>query len=151
MSEKKYVLTEQEEVYNGNVYYQVKAVKTFKTIEGETVKAGTLGGFIQNESCLSQDGRCWVGKYSYVDADSIVRDDALLLRSLAKDGACICDTSNLDDAIVKGARVEGKSGLTCCEVEGSGICLVDAGVYYAAVRINGEVTLTGCRFTKVGE
>lgn len=42
VSEKKYVLMEQEEVYNGNVYHQVKAVKTFKTIEGETVKAGTL-------------------------------------------------------------------------------------------------------------
>ena len=49
VSEKKYVLMEQEEVYNGNVYHQVKAVKTFKTIEGETVKAGTLGGFIQDD------------------------------------------------------------------------------------------------------
>lgn len=151
MSEKKYVLTERKETLCGCVYHQIKAAKTFKTIEGETVKAGTLGGFIHDESCLSQDGKCWVDKYSYVDADSIVRDDALLSRSWAKDGACICDTSNLDDTIVKGARIEGKSGLLCCEVEGSGICLVDADVYYTAVRMSEEVTLTKCRFARTGE
>ena len=148
VSEKKYVLTEQEEVYNGNVYRQVKAVKTFKTIEGETVKAGTLGGFIQDESCLSQDGRCWVDKYSHVMAGSIVKDDALLSYSFIEGNSCICDKSNLDEVYVSGTYIGGNSGLTYANIEGKGLRLMNVTVYYSNVTINGEITLFNCRFAR---
>lgn len=51
MGEKKYVLTKKKEVVHGNVYYRIKAVKTFETIDGEIIEAGTLGGFVQDEKC----------------------------------------------------------------------------------------------------
>ena len=58
-TDKKYVmLTDQHPTmkYSPEKYSRIKAVKDFGTI-----KAGTLGGYIEKESNLSQTGNAWVG------------------------------------------------------------------------------------------
>lgn len=148
MGEKKYVLTKKKEVVHGNVYYRIKAVKTFETIDGEIIEAGTLGGFVQDESCLSQNGRCWIGEYSHVMAGSVVKDDALLLCSYIEGNSCICDKSNLDEVYVSGTHIGGNSELTYANIEGKGLRLINVTAYDTNVRIKDEVTLTDCRFAR---
>ena len=53
---KKYELTEEKITLNENqTLYRIKALKDF----GD-VKAGDLGGFVESEKNLSQDGNCWI-------------------------------------------------------------------------------------------
>ena len=57
--EKKYKLIEETINVNGKTLYRIEALKDFGN-----VKKGNKGGFIENESNLSQSGDCWV----YCDA-----------------------------------------------------------------------------------
>lgn len=54
---KKYELTEKSINLNfsNRTLYQIRALKDFNN-----VKAGDFGGYIEDESNLSQDGNCWV-------------------------------------------------------------------------------------------
>lgn len=52
---KKYEITTQSIEWKGRKLFRIKAVKSFAD-----VKVGDLGGYIENESNLSQDGTAWV-------------------------------------------------------------------------------------------
>ena len=79
---KKYELVE---VKDSNLY-RIKSLKDFAD-----VKAGDLGGYVESESNLSQEGSCWI----YDDA--VVRDKAIVI-----DHAIICNKALVEDnAIVK--------------------------------------------------
>ena len=53
--EKKYKLTNESVIVNGKTLYRIKSLKDFGN-----VKKGDKGGYIENESNLSQSGDCWV-------------------------------------------------------------------------------------------
>ena len=40
--------------------YHIKACKTFETADGKIVHAGDIGGTVNSERNLSQDGRAWI-------------------------------------------------------------------------------------------
>ena len=67
----KYELTSNTKVVDGVTVYQIKATKDFAN-----VKTGDLGGWIQYESNLSQDGNCWVYENAFVSGNARVFDDA---------------------------------------------------------------------------
>lgn len=64
----KYKLTDEKIKHNDKTLYRIQALKDFGL-----VKAGDLGGWIQSEANLSQDGSCWVAH------DAKVFDDARVL------------------------------------------------------------------------
>lgn len=65
---KKYELTNEiKNLPGGVVLYRIRALKDFAD-----VKAGDLGGFIQKESNLTQDGDAWVDHNAEVFGDAIV-------------------------------------------------------------------------------
>lgn len=70
---------------------QVEAIDTFTTIDGTLIKAGSLGGWIETESNLSQEGKCWL------DSKSTSVD-----RSQIKENAYLQDSNLFDDAIATG-------------------------------------------------
>ena len=79
--EKKYKLTEETINVNGKTLYRIKSLKDFGN-----VKKGDKGGFIENESNLSQSGDSWV----YCDAK--VYDNAKIYdNAKVYDDAKICD------------------------------------------------------------
>src|SRR5208283_5102169 len=51
----KYKITTTTKSIHGRTYYQIQALKDFSK-----VKKGDLGGWIQSEKNLSQEGVCWV-------------------------------------------------------------------------------------------
>ena len=82
MGEKKYILTDEKVVLgcpsHPRTLYQIKSLRDFGT-----VRAGELGGYIEKESNLSQEGNCWVGFDAVVYEDAIVKDDAQVFE-------CVC-------------------------------------------------------------
>ena len=74
---KKYELVKSESiVYNGRTLYRIKALRDFNTVTGETVFKGDLGGFIETENNLSQEGYCWIFNNAKVYDDARVSEDA---------------------------------------------------------------------------
>ena len=68
---KKYELTTNTKMCFGRKLYQIKALKDF----GD-VKAGDLGGYIEKEENLSQDGTAWVHDNAWVYGDAEVYGNA---------------------------------------------------------------------------
>jgi carbonic anhydrase/acetyltransferase-like protein (isoleucine patch superfamily) len=67
----KYSLTTNTKQFNGVTLYQIKAQKDFGS-----VKKGELGGWIEKERNLSQDGSCWVCGNAQVCGDALVCGNA---------------------------------------------------------------------------
>ena len=55
MSRKKFELTTDTKVVFGRKLFRIKALISFGN-----VTAGDLGGYVEKEENLSQDGNCWV-------------------------------------------------------------------------------------------
>ena len=84
---------------------------------GPTVKAGDLGGFVENEGNLSfefADDVSWIAddaiaaNAAYVGGDSLLRDRAVVCgEARVQGGSMISDDARIEDhAVVDGARVE---------------------------------------------
>lgn len=76
---KKYELTDETFEIKGTVLHRIKALKDFGNI-----KAGDLGGFIEKEENLSQEGNCWVeggcsAEFSgFIYGEARVRDNSII-------------------------------------------------------------------------
>lgn len=115
---KKYELIGNFEFY-GKKFYQVKALISFGS-----VRAGDLGGYIEKENNLSQEGDAWVYDNAIVYGNAIVSDNARIFDSARIfDNALVLDNARVsgkawvsDDAIVSddtwisdNARISGKA------------------------------------------
>ncbi len=69
--DKKFELTDKTIVFRGRTLYRIKALKDF----GD-VKKGDLGGFVEKESNLSQEGNCWICDDAKVFDDATVYGNA---------------------------------------------------------------------------
>ena len=86
MDNKKYELTDETKNYNGSTLYRIKALKDFGNI-----KAGDLGGFIEKEENLSQDGNCWViGDSLVLDNARVVENAYVSGNTIVKDFTRVC-------------------------------------------------------------
>lgn len=122
--EKKYeLILEDTKKQDESTLYRIKALKDFGS-----VAAGTIGGYIEREENLSQDGCCWVAD------NAVVYEDAKVL----------------DDAVVSGyARVQGKA-IICGEAKVDELALVEQCAYiYGKAHICGKSWILGCSW--VGE
>ena len=80
---KKYQLTSETITVNGRTLHRIQALRNFADVE-----KGELGGFVENESNLSQEGNCWV----YDNA--MVYDNAKVIGSVKiKENAIVSGTS----------------------------------------------------------
>ena len=68
---KKYELTSETKVINGVELHRIKALESFGRVE-----KGELGGWIESEKNLSQDGDAWVFDNATVGGDATVYGDA---------------------------------------------------------------------------
>ena len=68
---KKYELTSETKVINGVELHRIKALNSFGNI-----KEGDLGGWIESEKNLSQDGNAWVYGNARISGNAWVYDNA---------------------------------------------------------------------------
>ena len=86
---KKYELTTNTKICFGRKLYQIKALKDFGN-----VKAGDLGGYIEKEENLSQDGTAWV-----FDNACVYDNARVLCNAYVCGNACVYDNAQIyDDA-----------------------------------------------------
>ena len=72
----KFELTENSINWKGYTLYQIKALQTFMTKSGVEISAGELGGWVEKEENLSQEGSAWVWSNAKVYGTSKVYGDA---------------------------------------------------------------------------
>lgn len=78
--EKKYELTEEKKMMkDGAIVQRIRYLKDFKRKEVGLIKAGTLGGWIEKEENLSQEGTCVVLHDAIVSGAAKVEDNAAIL------------------------------------------------------------------------
>ena len=145
--EKKYELTEESQEiggillsYKANVY-RIRALRDF----GD-VKKGDLGGFIQKERNLSQEGDCWVYDTSMVYGNAEVRDNAKVSGdSWVFRHACISGNASVGlDSRIHGSACVTKNACVSngCDIGGNSL-MTDNAVIYNHVRIGGHVIIRG--------
>ena len=99
--ERKYeVLSEPVTAPNGEVCYQIKALKDIPVIG---VEKGDLGGCVSNTTSLSHSGSSWIFEGGFVVGNAIVEDDAIV-----GDGALVGDTACISGiaVICKGVVID---------------------------------------------
>lgn len=65
------ILYDNKKYFNGHIVYRIEALKDFGN-----VKAGDLGGYIESENNLSDEGDCWVYDNAIVCDIATVKDNA---------------------------------------------------------------------------
>lgn len=109
----KFVLTNETMVFKGRTLRRVQAVRRFRTITGEIVQKGDLGGWIERECNLSQTGRCWVGNEAKVYNGAIVADNAFVFDdSEIYDETVICSDAKVCGSTIAFGRQEISMGAT---------------------------------------
>ena len=84
---KKYEITDITMKFKGRTLYRIRALKDFRDVE-----AGDLGGWIQSENNLSQEGDCWI----YDNAKCM--DNARMYdNSIMHNNSVMCDFSEMHD------------------------------------------------------
>ena len=68
----KFKVTDITKEWEGRTLYRIQALRDFGL-----VKAGDLGGWIEKERNLSQEGDCWVGDYAMVWGNAMVYNNAV--------------------------------------------------------------------------
>jgi carbonic anhydrase/acetyltransferase-like protein (isoleucine patch superfamily) len=121
MDLRKYTFTDETITHDGVVLHRIQSLISIPAVK---VKAGDLGGFIENAFNLSHEGNCWVGKNAKVYKDARVSGDSNIY----------------GHAIIKdGAQIQGSS-LISCKAKISGACITDTEICGNSV-ISGAVTI----------
>ena len=100
MNNKKYeILMDKENTieFGGRILHRIRALKDFRN-----VRKGDIGGYVENEHNLSQEGDCWIYDdakamdNSYVCDDAIMFDDSRMFDdSEMRDYSIMCGNSSM--------------------------------------------------------
>ena len=142
---KKYELTSETKVINGVEVHRIKALKSFGNI-----KEGDLGGWIESEKNLSQDGNAWIFENATVFGNATVDENATVRgKATVSNNATVCGKATIrgkatvgGNAFISGnATVRGKA-IVCdnATVEGYATVSNNATVYGNAW-VEGHVTI----------
>ena len=70
------ILSENKKNWNDITLYQIKATTNFITNSGIEVNAGQLGGWVEKEESLSQEGKAWVFENAKIYGEAKISDNA---------------------------------------------------------------------------
>ncbi len=80
----KYVLLDDNDhrpvIIDNAMAYRIKALRDIEVKGRFTIRAGSIGGYVESEANLSQEGGCWIHGDAIALGTSVVRDDAQLMQ-----------------------------------------------------------------------
>jgi len=131
MMSKKYELLKDDSINTptGETLYRIRALRDVKSQgwpgdngEAPVARAGDIGGYIQSEQNLSQDGGCWVMQEAKVFHRAQVIDDALVVHNamvfdnaLISENALVANRAFVYGYAVLGGRTNVIGNSTVCE------------------------------------
>ncbi len=147
-----------------NIYgsVRIKALKDFRLIIGETVKKGDLGGLVDGEHNLSQEGNCWISYYAGAHDHSRVMDNAVLKDySVARDSSTVSGNAVMKDYSVArdSSTVSGNAVMKDCSIAykdstitGNALLQADQRIQYGTVTIDllGTKDWIGALYAELG-
>ena len=137
---------------------KLKRIRALRDIPQHEVKAGDLGGFVESESNLSQDGDCWIGGHAQVYGHARVYGDAVVYGNAVVSGNAFVYGHAW---ILGNAEVSGNASVSgSAHVHGNAKVYGNAEVFGAAhvygnARVFGNARVSGavdiCEFSAVYE
>ena len=86
---KKYELTDETMTVDGVTYHRIRACKDFD-VQGYHVKAGDLGGYVESERNIDQDGNGWISGLALISGNARVCGNAHVRgNAWISDNACV--------------------------------------------------------------
>lgn len=137
--EKKFELTGESRIYNGRTLFRIRALKDFYNM-----RAGELGGWLERESNLSQDGTAWVTESAmvmdraHVQDGAVVQSDSILSGKVNVFGKAIITSGVIKDE----AKVGGYASVSRAEIAENAVVIDDAAIYPNA-KIGGNARIEG--------
>lgn len=124
---RKYELTETTMEHDGKIFYQIRSLTTLLE---KNVSYGTLGGWIEDISCLSQRETAWVSDDARVEKGSIVDGHAWVKgKAIIRSGSHILHYAHISDSVEV-------SNSKCVDK-----CIIGGNVSIENSHIGGEVIL----------
>ena len=118
---------------------RIRALKDFVLFTGEHVKKGDIGGLVESEDSLSQEGNCWAMEctdiYGKVSGNAVIKDEALIYGTVSGNAivtdkaivhgtvsgnAVVGDHSNIFGTVSDNATVKGQA-FVCGRVSGNAV------------------------------
>ena len=129
----KYKLTENTISIYGKTLYQIQSLCSFSSIE-----KGDLGGYLEHEDNLSQEGSCWAGPNAYI-MDQATLEHNSLAAGLSPNNPLIIK----DNAWLSGASVVLGEGIIQDQV-----CVAEHTFIKGEIYLSDNVSLYGHTFLK---
>lgn len=165
MENKKYELVKEDSiVVEGRTLYRIRALKDFYI-----VKAGELGGYIQEERNLSQEDTCWVFDNAKVHGTAmvtyigVVRDNAevddgcKITKGCVSENAKVTNYSTVKGGVVSGNAIINNSKVSnCASISGdanlyktvaTGYCKIDSNAVLRGSYIDGQSVIGENNYT----
>lgn len=108
--------------------HRIKAVRPFRLANGATVLKDEIGGFIESEANLDQEGGCWLGCNACAWGDALVCGDAIV----SDFGMVYGDAIVQDQTIVMGGAQ------VCGHAKVKGLAVVGVGEVIDGFEVVGE-------------
>lgn len=111
-----------------------KQIRALFDIPVHGVKAGDVGGYLEDESCLSHFGNAWVADSamihdsSTVSSDAIVKDEAMLMLNCYLHGSvCVSGRARVYNTHLQGEdiNIQGDATLEGCRIVGKQLLFKD--------------------------
>ena len=96
---KKYGFTGEFYETAGHTLFRIYALKEFQTVDASIINEGELGGWIESEENLSQEGSCWADKDSYIAGDINLTGNDLVKKLYAMSHAEYTDSRQFNNTI----------------------------------------------------
>lgn len=145
----KFKLTEETKIINDSfgVEHTLHRIQSLVDIPEIGVWAGDIGGWVEKESNLSQDGEAWVAGNAIVWDNAIVRDNAYV-----RDNAIVCGSASVEDdgyvadnALVRdNAYIEGNSQVYGYALVGDSATVTDSASVSGEATVGGTAVIHGC-------
>mgnify|MGYP000747403943 CR=1 FL=1 len=163
---KKYEILENDTIeFDGHTLYRIRALKSFRNpATKKCIKNGALGGYIESEKNLSQNGYCWVYAWTQnpnicgiVYENATVEGDAFNEKSIIHGNAIISESSYTRYSEVYGnALIYGNAIIDHCTVydnakiyDNAKACCLDGGLkIYGKAEIYNNAIVRG-RWSKI--
>ena len=137
MEEKKYAFTDETIEYEGHTLHRIKALKAFSNFF-HRVEKGDLGGFIEKEANLSQEGQCWVYNDAKVYENSLIYGAAqIFIKAIVYGEAEIGDNALLYGNAIVGNKAQIYGNAVVCD----NAFVIDNAQVYGKAKICGHAMI----------